>query len=233
MKTSLALSAAALVLAGFSPTLPLRASGGEPKAVPDPRPILQELQRKMASVRSVYLEFTQERQLKLFADALKTKGVMLIERPDQIRWETTEPYQSILLANQKSVAQFEFEDGKWKRLRVGFPQIKRVMDQMALMHQGKIDALNADYTISATTNGMTIISLVPKDETVRGVLSSIDIHLLPDLSATREVVMHEPSGDLTRIVFGKELRDVKFPTGTFNLEKPVDIAAVMTAIGAR
>ena len=51
--------------------------------------------------RSVYLEFTQERHLKLFTEPLKSEGVMLIERPDQIRWETTAPYQSILLGNHK------------------------------------------------------------------------------------------------------------------------------------
>src|SRR5438094_9773740 len=87
-------------------------SAGEAKPVSDPRPILQELQRKMSGLSSIYLEFTQERQLKLFSEPLKTAGLMLIERPDQIRWETTEPYQSILLANKKAVAQFEFEDGK-------------------------------------------------------------------------------------------------------------------------
>ena len=187
----------------------------------------------MSGLSSIYLEFTQERQLKLFSEPLKTAGVMLIERPDQIRWETTEPYQSILLANKKAVAQFEFEDGKWKKLRVGFPQIKHVMDQMSLMHQGKLEALTTDYTISAATNSTTIITLVPKVPTIRQVLSSIDIHLLPDLSSTRAVVMNEPSGDLTKIVFGKEVRDVKFPTGTFDLEKPVDLGVIKPAVNEK
>jgi len=34
-----------------------------------------------------------------------------------------EPYQSILLADQKSVGQFELEDGKWKKRRIGFLKI--------------------------------------------------------------------------------------------------------------
>src|SRR5580698_2670374 len=106
------------------------------KPVADPQPILQDLQRKMSSLESVCLDFTQERQLKLFNEPLKSEGVMLMERPDQIRWETTEPYQSIMLANHVSVAQFERNDGKWEKLKLGFPQmLKRVMDQMSLMHQ--------------------------------------------------------------------------------------------------
>ena len=82
--------------------------------VTDPRRILEDLQHKMASLESVYFEFTQERQLQLFAEPLRSEGVMLIANPGQIRWETTTPYQSILLGNQKSVAQFEKIDGQWK-----------------------------------------------------------------------------------------------------------------------
>ncbi|HEV2691463.1 MAG TPA: outer membrane lipoprotein carrier protein LolA [Verrucomicrobiae bacterium] len=193
--------------------------------------VLQDLQHKMASVKTVYLEFTQERVLKLFSDPLKSDGVMLIARPDEIRWETTAPYQSILLGDQKTVAQFEFSDGKWEKLKLGFPQLlQRIMQQMALMNQGKLDALMVDYTITVTTGDMTVLTMVPKDATVRGMMSSLEVHLLPDLSATKQVVMNEPNGDLTRITFHNEKRDVEFPAKTFDQSKPLDIAAVQTAV---
>src|SRR5262245_65787901 len=81
------------------------------RPVADPKPILEDLQRKMASLQSVYFEFQQEKQMQLFSEPQKSEGVMLIERPGQIRWETTAPFQSIMLGNQKSVAQFEKADG--------------------------------------------------------------------------------------------------------------------------
>ncbi len=193
--------------------------------------VLQDLQHKMASVKSVYLEFTQERDLKLFAEPLKSEGVMLIERPDRIRWETTSPYQSILLGDQKSVAQFEFNAGKWEKLKLGFPQLlQRVMQQMSLMNQGKLDAMTADYTITVATGTETVLTLVPKDANVRGMLASLELHLPPDLSTTKEVVMNEPNGDLTRITFSNEKRDVTFPAGSFDQSKPLDIAAIKAAV---
>ena len=199
--------------------------------VADPKPILAELQQKMSSLSSVYLEFTQERQLKLFAEPLKSDGVMMIDQPGMIRWETTAPFQSILLGNQKSVAQFEFADGKWKKLKLGFPQmLKRVMDQMTLMHQGKLDALTSDFTLSVSTGAVTVVTMVPKDENVRSMLAALEIHLQPDLSATREVIMREPGGDLTRIIFNREKRGVKFPEKTFDQTKPLDIAAIKAAV---
>lgn len=220
-------------LAGMAWLMIAMAAVAEPPLQPvaDPRPVLQDLQRKMSSLGSVYLEFTQERHLKLFAEPLRSEGVMLIERPDQIRWETTAPFQSILLGNHKSVAQFERTDGDWKKLRLGFPQmLRRVMEQMVQMHQGKLDALTSDYTISVTTGSVAVVTLVPKDETVRSMLSSLEVRLLPDFSATREVIMNEPTGEFAQIIFRREQRDVKFPPGTFDQAKPLEIAAVKAAV---
>ncbi|HVU27802.1 MAG TPA: outer membrane lipoprotein carrier protein LolA [Verrucomicrobiae bacterium] len=192
---------------------------------------LQDLQRKMASVSSVYLELTQERHLKLFSEPLKSEGVMLIESPDRIRWETTAPYQTILLGDKKSVAQFEFNDGKWEKLKMGFPQLlQRVMQQMSLMNQGKLEALTNDYTISVATGDFTIMTLVPKDKSVREMLASLEVKMASDFSATREVTMNEPNGDFTRIRFHDEKRNVKFPAGTFDQTKPLAIAAVQAAV---
>lgn len=203
------------------------------QSVTNPQPILQDLQQKMSSLKSVYLDFIQERQLKMFAKPLKSQGVMLIGQPEQIRWETTAPYQSILLANRKSVAQFEQNDGKWEKFKLGFPQmLKRVMDQMVLMNQGKLDALTADFTITVATNrSLAVLTLVPKDENVRAVLASLEIKMPPDFSATREIVMHEPNGDFTRIIFTRERRNVVFPATTFDQTKPLEIAAVRAAVG--
>jgi len=197
----------------------------------DVRAIMQEFQKKSAASKSVYMEFTQERVLKLFAEPLKTEGVMLIARPDKIRWETTAPYQTILLGEKKNVAQFEFNDGKWEKLKLGFPQaLERVMQQMSAMNQGKMDAMTADFNITATTGSETVLTMTPKNETVRGVMASLEIHLAPDLSATREVVMNEPNGDLTRITFRAEKYNVEFPAGTFDQNKPLPVADIKAAV---
>ena len=203
------------------------------KPVSDPKPILEDLQRKMSSLKSVYFEFEQQKQMQLFTEPQKSEGIMLIERPDRIRWETTAPYQSIMLGNQKSVAQFEKTDSKWTKLRIGFPQmLKRVMEQMSLMHQGKLDALTSDFNISVATGAVAVVTMVPKDENVRSMLASLDVKFEPDFSASREVVMHEPNGDLTRIIFKREKRDITVPSGAFDQNKPVDIGAIKAAIGA-
>ncbi len=108
---------------------------------------------------------------------------------------------------------------------------KRVMEQMTLMHQGKLDALTRDFTISVATGRVAVVTMVPRDESVRGMLASLEIWMQPDFSATREVVMNEPGGDRTRIIFRREKRDVKIPPGAFDQTKPLDMAAIKAAVG--
>jgi hypothetical protein len=106
------------------------------------------------------------------------------------------------------------------------------MEQMTLMHQGRLDALTRDYTVSVATGSVAVVTLVPKDATIRSMLASLEILMEPDFSATREVVMNEPGGDLTRIIFRREKRNVKFEDGTFDQTQPLDIAEVRKAAEA-
>jgi outer membrane lipoprotein carrier protein len=208
------------------------ALGGPQPTASDAAPLLHQLEQKMSALRSVSMEFTQERRLKLFSEPLKSEGVLLIDRPDLIRWETTAPYQSILLGDHRSVAQFEFDDGKWTKLHLGFPQLlKKLMDQMVLMHEGKLEVLTNDFTITAPPGTTAELLLVPKDETVHSMLASMEFRLLPDLSAPQEVVLNEPNGDSTHILFHNEHRDMTFPAGTFDQSKPLDLAAIRAVIG--
>ena len=105
------------------------------------------------------------------------------------------------------------------------------MEQMALMNQGKLDALMADFTITVATNqSAAVLTLVPKDKDVRGMLAALEVRMPPDFTATREVVMREPGGDFTRIVFKRERRNVAFPAGTFDQNKPLDILEIKKAV---
>ena len=98
--------------------------------------------------------------------------------------------------------------------------LRRVMEQMVQMNQGKLDALTSDYTISVATGNLAVVTLVPKDKSIRSILSSLEVKMLPDFSATREVVMNEPSGEFTRLVFRRERREVKFPPGHLRSDRP-------------
>ena len=53
----------------------------------------------------------------------------------------------------------------------------------------------------------------------------------PRKLTTREVVMNEPGGDLTRILFHRETRDVKILPGAFDQAKPLDVQEIKKSVG--
>ncbi len=61
-------------------------------------------------------------------------------------------------------------------------------------------------------------------------MSALDVKLPLDLSTTREVVMNEPNGDLTRITFTRVKYDATFPPDTFNQTKPLAITDIKAAV---
>jgi len=66
--------------------LPAHAATNEISARPaDLRSILQEFHQRMATVKSVYMEYRQERVMKLFSEPLLTDGVMLLGQPNRLR----------------------------------------------------------------------------------------------------------------------------------------------------
>jgi len=72
---------------------------------------------------------------------------------------------------------------------------------------------------------------VPKDENLRTMLASLEIRMAPDFLTTREVVMNEPGGDLTRILFHREKRDLKVLPRAFDQTKPLDVQEIKKSVG--
>jgi hypothetical protein len=193
-----------------------------------PAELLAQIQDAMARVRTTYAEFEQERKLDLFDEPIRTEGVMVFEQPGRVRWETTSPYRSILLSDGKAVAQFEWTEGRWQKLQVGFPRaLRQVLDQVAAIHGGRVDVMKRDYEVSAAKQADGIVlPLVPRSPGLRRSISSIELTLALDLTAARGMILKEPNGDYTRIAFRNERRDRPLPDGTFDLASPVELKMI-------
>src|SRR5690606_40634312 len=72
--------------------------------VTDPKPLLDQMQSEMAKVSSFYLEFVQERRLKLFDEPLKTEG-------------RSEEHTSELQSRENLVCRLLLEKKKKNRIR--------------------------------------------------------------------------------------------------------------------
>jgi len=214
-------------------TLLLLPAGG--MAQTNPPVGLEQIGRTMAKAQTVFTKFVQERHLSLFNEPLRSEGYLCFQKPNRIRWETTAPYKSILVSDGSSVAQFEWTDGQWKKLELGLGDaLQNIVSQIAGVMEGRYTSGRGAYSASVT-NGADgiVITLVPRNETIRKMMAAIEVHLAPALEATRRVVLRETGGDYTDIAFTEQVVNFELPQKSFDLNAPAEVAALQAAARAK
>jgi len=192
---------------------------------------LGEIGGAMAKADTVFTRFVQERHLSLFTEPLRSEGFLCFAKPGRIRWETTLPYKSILVSDGSAVAQFEWADDHWKKLDLGLGDaLQNVVSQIAGVMDGRYAQDQRTYQASVTnTADEYIITLVPKNESMRKMMAAIEVHLAADLKGTRRVVLRETGGDYTDIQFSDQHVNFTLPPKTFDRNAPVDIEQIRAA----
>lgn len=213
----------AMVAGGFSQNL------SASTAVSPTGPVaLEQVNHALAEAKTVFTHFVQERHLSLFKEPLRSEGYLCFEQPGSIRWETTEPYKSILVSDGAGVAQFEWFDEQWKKLDVGLAAaMQNVVSQIAGVMKGQYAQGGREYNVDlANTENGPVITLVPRNEKMRKMMKAIEVHVAPDLKATRRVVLRENTGDFTDIQFDQQVVNRKFPEGTFDRKSPLVLGKI-------
>jgi outer membrane lipoprotein-sorting protein len=196
---------------------------------------LEEISRAMVKADTVFSRFVQERRLSLFNEPLRSEGYLCFQKPRRIRWEITSPYKSILVSDGSGVAQFEWADEKWKKLDLGLADaLQNVVAQIAGVMEGRYVTDRRGYAASVTNCAEgPVITLVPQNETIRKMMTAIEVHLAADLKATRRVVLRETGGDYTDIRFDEQAVGLVLPQKTFDRIAPAPIEQVRAAASER
>ncbi len=194
---------------------------------------LEEVSRAMGKAKTVFTRFVQERHLSLFNEPLRSEGVLCFEKPGRVRWEITSPYKSILVSDGSGVSQFEWMDEKWKKLDAGLASaMQAVIAQIAAVMEGRYASESRDYIVSLAANpDGPVITLVPRNETMRKMMQAIEVHLAADLKGTRRIVLRETGGDFTDIRFSEQVIGLELPVRTFDRNAPLALADIVQAAG--
>ena len=189
---------------------------------------LEEVNRIMSEAKTVFTHFVQQRHLALFNEPLRSEGYLCFEQPGRIRWEVTQPYKSILLSDGSGVAQFEWMDNRWKKLDVGLASaMQNVVSQIAGVMRGQYAREGREYAVNLVNTGSgPVVTLTPRNEKMRKMIQAIEVHLAPDLRATRQIVLRENDGDFTDIQFDGQVVNLKFMEQTFDRKAPVELERI-------
>ena len=184
---------------------------------PELAALLDRVEGKLGQVHSLRADFVQEKHLSLFTDVVTSEGVLLFVRPNAVRFEMTKPFQSVLIAAGKSVARYEFLDGRWQKMMPGGAAVVRIVtQQIASWLEGKFRAKSDLYEISAADAGGITITLLPRDAKFREFVTAIELALAKEETHFTSVTIREPGGDFTRMLFTHPRHNVELPKQLFD-----------------
>lgn len=184
--------------------------------------LLDELEGTLGTLKTVQVSFVQEKHLAIFRDVVRAEGSLYFSSPDSLRFEITRPFRSVLVARGRSVAQYEFIEGQWEKLRTGGGQvILMVTGQIGAWMRGRFREQNGMYSISAREEDLTHVILTPKDEELARHISRIEIVLSEAHSNIVRLEIHESRGDYTSITFFAHGHNVELPDAIFRTSGPM------------
>ncbi len=183
---------------------------------------LAEVEEKMTELESVVAEFEQIKVLTLFEDSVRSSGVILFQAPDALRWEVTEPFQSLFVVAGDDVSKFEFSGGERRALDLGRGKdpLLVVMGQIRGWFRGDFGAGGRAFRMRVAREPTPLVLLEPADERVAKTVAALEVSLSPELDCVRRVVVRERGGDHTTMNFAVPLRGVELTDAYFDLTDP-------------
>jgi outer membrane lipoprotein carrier protein len=182
---------------------------------------LKRIEGNLSPIRSLWAEFLQEKHLEIFTGVVKARGRCIFQSPDRVRFEFTEPFQSVLIVKDGKLAKYEFVDGKWQKLATGQPQIiLMVIDHITSWICGRFAEKRDVYDIAVEPGDPARIILSPKHEKFREHIKSIELVMTRGEEGLQQIIIREPGGDHTRITFINEKRNIDLPEAVFDGSGP-------------
>ncbi|NDV23250.1 outer membrane lipoprotein carrier protein LolA [Desulfovibrio sp. JC022] len=177
---------------------------------------LKDLQTRSQSISSISSDFTQQSHIALFADTIESNGKFCFARPDNLRWEYTQPFVSgFLLKGQKGLKWDEAAEKPAPFSTETSPEMAIISEQILAWTTMNIPWLQSLYTIKVTNFSPAVMELTPKSSKAKQFLSLIRIFFSPEATHLEGIELHEPGGDYTKITFSNVLLNQKIAQKTF------------------
>ncbi|HET8572848.1 MAG TPA: outer membrane lipoprotein carrier protein LolA [Edaphocola sp.] len=178
--------------------------------------LAERLKDNAHAVKSISSDFTQEKNMKMLQDKVRSEGKFYFLQPDKIRIEYTRPFQYLLIMAGGNVI---IKDGK-KTTRMNIRNNKAMQSvNQVLMDCMRGTVFSNPGFISRSWASATQyrISLAPRSADLKKYLTGIDIYInKTDLNVTK-LVMNEPNGDHTDMSFSHTKNNIPLPDALFKV----------------
>ena len=173
---------------------------------------VQKLKTNSANLKTLKVNFTQEKTSKLFTDKVVSKGSMTYKKSNMLRWAYTSPKTYAIILNKKG-AFFKNEKGSVHN--------KMIEGLCKLL----LRTINGDGLVES--NGFTtsyyrcpdqslLVLMKPADKMMKELYTSVEVYLDPTSLLATKVKLSEKKGDVTTITFSNHKKDIAIADSEFD-----------------
>ncbi|WP_432737372.1 LolA family protein [Maridesulfovibrio sp. FT414] len=177
---------------------------------------LKNLQDRAQSIYAISSEFSQQSHVSLFADTMNSRGNFYFARPDNLRWEYTEPFVSGFLLNGHQGLKWDAATEEPTPVNTATsPEMTIISEQILAWTTMDITWLQSLYSIKVTDYSPAAMELTPKSDKTRQFINLIRIFFAPGADHLKGIEMHSPDGDYTKIIFSNVQLNKELPQDIF------------------
>jgi len=172
-----------------------------------------------SNTQTIQSDFIQEKHLSFLSENIISKGKFIFKSPNQLRWEYSEPFEYIIVFNNKNI--YIKDDGKISTFDTQSNKMFSEINNMMIgTIQGSLFNDSERFTVKYfESEKHYLLELEPKMAEMKSMLKSIKIFIDKTDNSVSSIKMIETSDDYTSIEFVKRKLNLPVENEKFNIQK--------------
>lgn len=172
--------------------------------------------KRQTEITTLDTAFTQERKLPALKEPVTTPGRLCFSKPDKVRWQIGNPFETLVVADGKTLTLIDAAAKTARRTSVDSPQAAR-FSLLSGKAFGSPEMFYQTFEVveSRVTSGIHQYTLKAKDRRVRAQIPWIFIDIDPAKNELRALEMELQDKSRIRTVFANPKFNTKFDDSLF------------------
>jgi hypothetical protein len=175
----------------------------------------------LQQVSTIVSDFVQEKHMALFLNPLTIRGRLFITMDGRFAWETHEPVRYKLVVADGRIRQWDEETGRVQTISLrDNPVAEAIQAQMSVWFSGQYDQLADTYSVTLKSTDPVVFQFIPLDNApAADYLKSVQVRLRSDGQYLDTVLITEPTGDSTSILFTNTVLNQTLPDAVWEVQR--------------
>jgi len=176
--------------------------------------ILEKIEANVAKTKTIQSRFKQLRFLNIFTKPVSFNGIMVLDRPDKLRWETLSPIPSVMIFNGNNGLRCNSDTKPVHFDLQNDPLMRTVSQQIWTWANSSFRKMGDQYSLNLVAP-MTI-ELTPRNLEIKKSIDSIRIVFQNKTLQPEKIIITETKGDRTELYFSDYILNDQVSPSLFN-----------------